>query len=45
MVLLKKVRGITPNLGENIYLADNATIIGEVMIGDNCSVWFNAVHN
>ena len=43
MVLLKKVRGITPNLGENIYLADNATIIGEVVIGDNCSVWFNAV--
>jgi len=29
--------------GNNCYLADNATIVGEVTMGDNCSVWFNAV--
>jgi carbonic anhydrase/acetyltransferase-like protein (isoleucine patch superfamily) len=43
MVIIKTVRGMTPQFGENVYLADNATIIGDVVMGDNCSVWFNAV--
>lgn len=43
MALIKEVRGFTPQIGENTYLAENATIIGDVIMGKNCSVWFNAV--
>ena len=43
MALIKSVRGFTPQMGEDVYLADNATIIGDVIIGDACSVWFNTV--
>ena len=43
MALIKSVRGFTPQIGENCYLAENATIIGDVIIGDQCSIWFNAV--
>jgi len=43
MALIKSVRGLTPQIGENCYLADNATIIGDVIIGNDCSIWFNAV--
>ena len=43
MALIKAVRGIHPKIGKNCFLADNATIIGEVIMGDDCSVWFNAV--
>ncbi len=43
MALIKPIRGIQPTFGDNCYLADNATIIGDVVMGDNCSVWFQAV--
>ncbi len=43
MALIKSVRGFTPKIGKNCYLAENATIIGDVVIGDECSIWFNAV--
>jgi carbonic anhydrase/acetyltransferase-like protein (isoleucine patch superfamily) len=43
MALIKSVRGHTPVFGENCFLADNATVVGEVEMGDNCTVWFNAV--
>lgn len=43
MALIKKVRGIEPIIGKNVFLADNATIVGDVVIGDDCSIWFNAV--
>lgn len=43
MALIKSVRGHTPQFGKNIFLADNATVIGEVVTGDDCSIWFNAV--
>ncbi|MEN9918854.1 MAG: hypothetical protein RL662_1290 [Bacteroidota bacterium] len=43
MALVKEVRGFVPEIGENTYLADNATIIGDVVIGCDCSIWFNAV--
>ena len=43
MALIKSVRGFTPQIGENCYLADNATIIGDVIMGNDCSVWFNTV--
>lgn len=43
MALILPVRGILPVFGKDCYLADNATITGEVIMGDECSVWFNAV--
>jgi carbonic anhydrase/acetyltransferase-like protein (isoleucine patch superfamily) len=43
MALIKSVRGYTPQFGNNCYLAENATIIGDVVTGDECSFWFNAV--
>ena len=36
MALIKSVRGFTPQIGENCYLADNATIIGDVVMGKDC---------
>lgn len=43
MSLIKAVRGISPVFGENCYLAETATIIGNVTIGHDCSFWFNTV--
>jgi carbonic anhydrase/acetyltransferase-like protein (isoleucine patch superfamily) len=43
MALIKNVRGFSPVFGNNCYLADNATIIGDVTMGDDCSIWFNTV--
>lgn len=43
MALIKVVKGIRPNIGKRCFLADNATITGDVILGDDCSVWFNAV--
>ncbi len=43
MALIKSVRGFTPKFGNNCFLADNATVVGEVQMGDNCTVWFSAV--
>ena len=43
MALIKTVRGFTPKFGKDSYLAENATIIGEVICGNQCSFWFNAV--
>lgn len=43
MALIKEVRGFTPKIGKNVYIAENATIVGDVEIGNDCSIWFNAV--
>jgi len=43
MALIKSVRGFSPQMGKNCYLADNATVIGDVVMGDDCSIWFGAV--
>ena len=43
MALIKSVRGFTPEIEENCYLAENATVVGDVKIGKDCSIWFNAV--
>lgn len=43
MALIKSVRGFTPQIGEDCYLSENATVVGDVVIGDHCSIWFNAV--
>jgi carbonic anhydrase/acetyltransferase-like protein (isoleucine patch superfamily) len=43
MALIKSVRGIEPRMGNDCYLAETATLLGDVVMGDECSVWFNAV--
>ncbi len=43
MALIKTLKGFTPQFGNNCYLADTAVIIGDVIMGDNCSIWFNSV--
>ncbi|MFW6227338.1 MAG: gamma carbonic anhydrase family protein [Bacteroidota bacterium] len=43
MGLIKSVRGFTPKLGNGCFIADNATIIGDVIAGNGCSFWFNTV--
>ena len=43
MALIKTVRGKTPSIHESSYLAENATVIGDVHIGEHCSIWFNTV--
>jgi carbonic anhydrase/acetyltransferase-like protein (isoleucine patch superfamily) len=43
MAVIRKVKGVAPVFGENCFLADNATVVGDVVMGDKCSIWFNAV--
>jgi carbonic anhydrase/acetyltransferase-like protein (isoleucine patch superfamily) len=43
MAIIKKVRGHEPQFGSNCFLADNAVVVGEVTMGNHCTVWFNAV--
>jgi carbonic anhydrase/acetyltransferase-like protein (isoleucine patch superfamily) len=43
MALIKEVNGHFPHFGNDCYLAENATIVGDVICGDQCSFWFNAV--
>jgi carbonic anhydrase/acetyltransferase-like protein (isoleucine patch superfamily) len=43
MAIIKTVRGFTPQFGRNCFFADNAVVVGEVTMGENCTVWFNAV--
>ena len=42
MALIKTLLGKTPIFGNNCFLTENATIVGDVIMGDDCSVWFNA---
>jgi carbonic anhydrase/acetyltransferase-like protein (isoleucine patch superfamily) len=42
-MLIKSVNGCTPIIPADCYVAENATIVGDVRFGDSCSVWFNAV--
>lgn len=43
MALVKSIKGIKPLWGTDCYLAENATIVGDVTLGNECSIWFNAV--
>ncbi|MCC1483034.1 gamma carbonic anhydrase family protein [Winogradskyella immobilis] len=43
MPIIKPVKGKYPQIPEDCYVAENATIVGEVSMGEQCSVWFNAV--
>ncbi|NNF01879.1 MAG: gamma carbonic anhydrase family protein [Bacteroidia bacterium] len=43
MAIIKDVNGKSPQFGKNCFLAENSTVLGDVIMGDDCSVWFNAV--
>lgn len=43
MALIKSVKEWVPQFGKNVYLAENATVLGNVVMGDDCSIWFNTV--
>ena len=43
MPLIKSVRGFTPSIPDSCFVAENATIIGDVEMGEDCSIWFNTV--
>ena len=43
MAIIKSFNGFTPKIGVNCFIAENATIIGDVRIGDNCSIWYGCV--
>ena len=43
MPVILPVNGVAPKFGENCFIAPNATIVGQVTFGDDCSIWFNAV--
>ncbi|MBS9524670.1 gamma carbonic anhydrase family protein [Litoribacter ruber] len=43
MALIKSVRGKAPQFGKDCWLAENSTVVGDVIMGQHCTVWFNAV--
>jgi len=43
MPLVLPVKGVSPTIGSDCFIAENATIVGDVMLGTHCSVWFNAI--
>ncbi len=43
MAIIKSVRGFTPKFGKDCFFAENAAIVGDVVMGDTCSIWFSAV--
>lgn len=43
MALIRSVKGISPQISNSCFVAENATIVGDVRIGESCSIWFNAV--
>lgn len=42
-MIIKKINGKEPKFGENCFFAENAVVVGDVQMGNDCSVWFNAV--
>ncbi len=42
-MIVKELNGHTPGFGKNCFLAENSVVVGDVVMGDNCSIWFNAV--
>ena len=43
MAIIKELRGFTPQMGENCFIAENAVVIGDVVMGSDCSVWYSVV--
>ena len=43
MAIIRPLNGVEPRIGKNCFIAENAAIIGDVEIGDDCSIWYGAV--
>lgn len=43
MALIKAVKGVLPRIADDVFMAENATVVGDVVIGEGSSIWFNAV--
>lgn len=43
MAIVKEVNGKRPTMGENCFIAENATLLGDIQMGDDCSIWYGAV--
>lgn len=43
MAIIQSVRGFTPKIGKDCFLAENAVVVGDVTMGDECSIWFSTV--
>ena len=43
MAIIRELNGIKPKIGERCFIAENAAIIGDVVIGDDCSIWYGTV--
>lgn len=43
MAIIKTLRGFTPAFGRDCFLAETAVVVGDVIMGNNCTVWFNAI--
>lgn len=43
MALIQSIKGISPQLPSSCFLAENSTLVGDVKLGENCSIWYNAV--
>jgi len=42
-MIIRTVKGITPEFGKECFIAENAVVVGDVVMGDECSIWYNAV--
>ena len=43
MAIIRELRGYTPKIGANCFIAENAVVVGDVEMGDDCSIWYGAV--
>lgn len=43
MAIIKSLRGFTPEFGKNCFLTETSVIVGDVIMGDDCTIWFNAI--
>lgn len=43
MAIIRELRGFVPKIGKDCFIAENAAIIGDVTIGDDCSIWYSVV--
>lgn len=43
MAIVRELNGVTPKFGKRCFLAENAAVIGDVVMGDDCSIWYSAV--
>ena len=43
MAIIRSVRGFTPDIGKDTFIAENAVIVGDVVVGEECSIWYSTV--